>query len=375
MSSPHPPKLQIGCQSYKKHFTRTERAFHLSDIPLPARAARASVRASLSVSVSARASAYTSSSGLRQDHNGRMHAPWDPQWSDGKKAMLDREQKWKRNGKSKRVNDWIMENEAFRPGDFAYPGIGRGNRYSKELQVSVLVPESMEKVKEMHRWNKSTVVEYKEPVKVGPTNYETRNYLTPSQAETRFLEGKRAQKELSRRNNEKAEMLHFKMSENFYRFTPGMITRPFTAIDSESHAERVKSLKETYTPDILNSYLTHLVSDSTQVPKSDHVPHSTVLDSLRPFSAATNAADFENTSSRINHNLEQTVFKSTDVKSANFSRNLVKTYSHLGTWIKIPDSETKDFAWSCCLSTVKESRGCSVCTRDMDGWNYANPTQ
>lgn len=168
---------------------------------------------------------------------------------------------------------------------------------------------------------------------------------------------------MTRRKEDLMASLRKQPEDTYYKFQEA---KYFSDIDPDTHADRIKSLSESYNPITLNAYLNYLVPQPDQR-LGDSIPHSTVFDSLRPFTSSSPPPSIPKYESSSHP-------KPRVAKSATIRSNIVRRYQHLGSWSVIPNSDG-EYAWSCCLSNDKNSRGCTHTIDNRDRWNLSAPTE
>jgi hypothetical protein len=152
----------------------------------------------------------------------------------------------------------------------------------------------------------------------------------------------------------------------------------------DTHPSRDQALASTYTPKVLDTYMTRLaagqafappsLADSagstvTPLPASDKLPHpeeleakAAALEASRSSSAILSRSGSAHTFSTATALAASTILRKT---------NVVKQYEHQGSWAHVPAEN--GMAWSCCMSNDRNSRGCTVKVVNRDRWNYEGP--
>lgn len=371
------PKFQIGSAHGRMNYRNTEKVFHETDQYPHATQARQQVLSQLNLSSSARAGLWNQSTFSGPDKNGKIRNAWDP--SQSKHPWLAATRK-------------IEESRLAKPTQrVVTTALDRSQIWTEGLTL---------KDGSTQLWNTSTFFHTKELKDIGPAEetFDLTSRQSLLQRETLFLETQRAQREISRRHAEFTSASQIVPESNAYKFEFAKTIHPL-----DTHDEHEQALKETYTPQVLTTYLTRLANNqSFQLPprpstsskrdssSQNHHTHSAegehesapspvASSAPTPLSSFASDADHEydsdtaeapRSSSPSNSRPSFPSLTNNGLRSAMLSStapNIIKKYEHLGAWGY--NQIEKCHVWSCCLNSVKSSRGCSVKITNTDRWN------
>jgi hypothetical protein len=354
----------------------------------------------LNASTAARAEWWKTETINGEWHSGKMHAAWDQKASDHKRLQLERELAAARDNTGLKLRG-DMDTAVDRPHCFTMTTAEAIKQTMTVRARTGFAARGVPSHTTLHTtyqreghgevptdWANSTAFNPKEN---RSWKRESRSapsdYVNPTDRETKYMEESRAHKELMRSQA-------LLVDTAGYTYDPYKYDPQRTEHYRDSHPAREQALATTYTPKVLETYMTRLSaglpfappalseavgSTVTPFPVTDTLPHPEELEKqasvadLRSPSAATSKPS--STSSLLGRSGSAHAMSTATALAASTilrKTNIVKQYEHQGAW-KFCQAEGCD-AWSCCMSIDRQSRGCTVKVINRDRWNYDGPT-